>query len=373
MFCSSLNETYSCCPLSATGAMTRCMCTRPHPGVHYCTIMADALTDEELRQELIAFGMKNVAPITDTTRSLLLKKLNKLKAASKKPKNASPRKLPARKLLGFSSDESEDENSRASSSSTRKRASRAKPKVQPDTNKNRETGFSRPPLRQRRKGPDVTTQSFFSMVNNNRSTTYTQKTDDPDGFQSSDTDEETSASPEMVSHAVNTSPSLDDSNNSFNRTYTRLPSIPTEVSVVRGRLGGVPSKTSPPGPLTSTPEKSARSKSGHNTYNDGQNSRSFLPLQSAHLTSNNTRNNSLYSNHNVPDDSLVEERDILKKGFKTKEDTCTYKYTQYISVVLLVIAVLFFAVLGFMYLNMKRSDGSISKYTGSVVVLLEGP
>ncbi|XP_048589660.1 inner nuclear membrane protein Man1 isoform X2 [Nematostella vectensis] len=81
---------------------------------------ASRLTDAELRQKLKDLG-ENVAPVTPTTRPLLLKKLKKLqqspraspKATRKstpKPRTPSKGRSPSRKLIGFSSDEEDGDS-----------------------------------------------------------------------------------------------------------------------------------------------------------------------------------------------------------------------------------------------------------------------
>ena len=76
--------------------------------------MADDLTDEQLRKELISLGEKSIGPITATTRSLYIKKLNHLRARRRSNAKATGRKQTSKKLLGFSSDESEDDTDRKS-------------------------------------------------------------------------------------------------------------------------------------------------------------------------------------------------------------------------------------------------------------------
>ncbi len=70
--------------------------------------MAENLTDEQLRRELIALGETGLGPITGSTRSIYLKKLKKLQEKGK-PTKASKSRTTGKKLLGFSSDESDDE------------------------------------------------------------------------------------------------------------------------------------------------------------------------------------------------------------------------------------------------------------------------
>ncbi|XP_071815639.1 inner nuclear membrane protein Man1-like [Apostichopus japonicus] len=67
-----------------------------------------SLSDAKLRSELVRLGFQ-AGPVTKTTRSILQKKLLKLRSEQKKaPKRASIA-VPSRKVLGFSSDESEND------------------------------------------------------------------------------------------------------------------------------------------------------------------------------------------------------------------------------------------------------------------------
>ena len=83
------------------------MQSRTAPDVQ--NIMADQLSDKELRQELLGFGEKSIGPITATTRSIYVKKLNHLRARQHSQATPPARKVASKKLLGFSSDESDDE------------------------------------------------------------------------------------------------------------------------------------------------------------------------------------------------------------------------------------------------------------------------
>ncbi|KAK2184900.1 hypothetical protein NP493_249g07019 [Ridgeia piscesae] len=71
--------------------------------------MAERLTDKELRKELAALGEVSVGPITDTTRPLYLRKLKSLRGNQKATASTPRRRFASKKLLGFSSDESGDD------------------------------------------------------------------------------------------------------------------------------------------------------------------------------------------------------------------------------------------------------------------------
>ncbi|XP_072026415.1 inner nuclear membrane protein Man1-like [Amphiura filiformis] len=70
---------------------------------------ASDLSDSELRAELKRLGF-NAGPVTGSTRPLLIKKLLKLQGDDKQLPNLTKKSVPSRKLLGFSSDESDSEH-----------------------------------------------------------------------------------------------------------------------------------------------------------------------------------------------------------------------------------------------------------------------
>lgn len=70
---------------------------------------ASELSDSELRAELKRHGF-NAGPVTGSTRPLLIKKLLKLQGNDKQSSKVAKKPVPSRKLLGFSSDESDSEH-----------------------------------------------------------------------------------------------------------------------------------------------------------------------------------------------------------------------------------------------------------------------
>ncbi|XP_038060624.1 inner nuclear membrane protein Man1-like [Patiria miniata] len=99
---------------------------------------SNALTDRELRAELKRLGF-SAGPVTDSTRQVYLKKLEKLQAEARLKTTTPKPPTPGRKLLGFSSDESDVESSAAAGSrrrsmpsqskSLRRRSTKAKPQT----------------------------------------------------------------------------------------------------------------------------------------------------------------------------------------------------------------------------------------------------
>lgn len=98
------------------------------------------LTDSQLREELVLYGYKP-GPITGTTRSLLLKKLDKLRNEKQNISGKSaPHKISTPKIFALSSDESEGEavgNSRGTApvSATRRRSGARAPRPAPKATK----------------------------------------------------------------------------------------------------------------------------------------------------------------------------------------------------------------------------------------------
>ncbi|XP_022082522.1 inner nuclear membrane protein Man1-like [Acanthaster planci] len=84
-----------------------------------------ALTDQELRAELKRLGFK-AGPVTDSTRQVYLKKLGELQVEEKLKATAPKPPIPGRKLLGFSSDESDGESSATGSNRRRSMPSQSK-------------------------------------------------------------------------------------------------------------------------------------------------------------------------------------------------------------------------------------------------------
>ena len=327
--------------------------------------MADKMSNADLRKELIALGQKSIGPITETTRSLYLKKLNKLRSQKKTTSavNNGPRRAVNKKLLGFSSDESEEEEHKETSVSKRLTRSAQKDTstaINKARNVPKDQALTRPLLKSRyntsklevpssvvsngsEKGMGVlSTRNWPGLRSRNverteeSSFSWSRKTDnDPfaDGLDDgtllsmckendtvksefSDSDREegldftrtslddmsrSSEEPEMVSHSVNTSATLDKS------------------------------------VLWNT---SSRNASG---YLLNTNNRSMRSTQKA-----------------VPKlspERYYDQTGVMgTDGFKAKEHVSAYKLPHYISTFLVIFAVLFFVLIAFMYINMHQSS-----------------
>lgn len=360
--------------------------------------MAEKMSDADLRKELISYGEKSIGPITDSTRPLYLKKLNRL-IAEKKKKHFSetrrtPPRNPSRKLVGLSSDESGDDqsnqqdNAKPRTVSARTRPTRvssrstsqnsiAEPSVPlstnirprrglrpisndnilTDKNKSVTASNSNQPSyrysRQETSSPIVTQASSktssASIRNSDHKTTrsvaasrarskgnlrksefsdsdheedddeeldglengldFTQPVVDDDDEDDEEEEEDDDSGPEMVSHSVNTSAHLDRS--SFLNAS--------------GANSGYLLKPSQKSPL--------RLRSVGNT--------SITKVASKRY----------YDQAGIMDTD----------GFKAKERPTAYKLPHYISMCLVILAIMFFIFIAFIYLNMNdgpsRSQG----------------
>ena len=313
--------------------------------------MADRLTDEQLRRELITLGERKVGPITTTTRPIYIKKLNHLRARKNAANRSAGKRTISKKLLGFSSDESEPEEDGAGKgrqrgvkrpTQSRRVSGRPTPPSQPSVS------YARPSLRRRStltdSQPSSSSFSAQASFTEGLSDTFNNSLDDTDNldlpenslpdidnYDCSDTDDGLSlnasdadstgmSSPVMASVSVNTSPRLDDSRYWGGASYS-------------------PNSFSRP---------SSRYNSVHRT-----------PTTSA------AHNRSV--NHAVSPKTgkaSVSEEDLRKSGFKTREDPRSYNISQYISMFVLVLAGLFFLVLGFMYINIRGSFTAGSEQQG---------
>ncbi|XP_074646708.1 inner nuclear membrane protein Man1-like [Tubulanus polymorphus] len=342
---------------------------------------ADKLTDDELRQELVTHG-QDVGLISDATRHVWVKKLLKLRADKKQTKVAPISK----KLIGFSSDESDDNaaereqkpqkpaskkgrSTKSSSTTAKRRQSKTTNSSLPsNSNGNDSYNFKTPAnidsTRATRKSGNAVTSDFAidsdqSLKSTKPKSRYSH--DDilslpkvpSDNFDSTDADDTdiddiARSPPIMFTAETNTSPYLD-------RTFP-----------------------SPPPP----------SKSLSNHCNDRENERGWLsndesgnytpPSISARATLRNTRDwlksdiaparqrlisgRRSYQNHHdslMPRKALLSDEEKIREcGFKVSEEDSSTSYSQYFSLVLVVIVALFFVLLGAAY-YLKWSHGGV--------------
>ncbi|XP_066283527.1 inner nuclear membrane protein Man1-like isoform X1 [Branchiostoma lanceolatum] len=346
--------------------------------------MAAQLTDEELRAELKALG-QNVGPVTATTRRLYETKLTQLRSQRRKSSTAASGVKPSRKLIGFSSDESEGEaaerngqkfrhrrtpKSRPSRTVNRSenshehvadsRGASAKARVSVDSRSSRKSGVLGSVVGARRRGATP-------PVHDHKPT--------PDDEEYSDTDGDMPDG-QASSYAVGDEGSSVNGQGSFdmNRTFNKTGGDATPPSFSLNTWGSGKNST----PRTSTPTKpstpdtnsrlkpianhhanhihSNRKQSKMTVWVSSPLSRPPLPTHRRPPSSSPTPQQ---PNGGTPPASknYNSEEDILQKEFQTAEDLNSVSggvyWGQYVSRVLLVLMALFFLVLALMYLNVR--------------------
>ena len=357
--------------------------------------MADKLTDDILKKEILALSGQTIGPITDSTRPIYVKKLNHLRAKQ----NATRQRSRGHNLVGFSSEESDDDSgslereksrpltSRGKGKGSTTRASARRNKTPPPTppraaarrrsynrvstgiDKNAtisgithasSSGLGRPSLKRETKSAtrrvsvandhvhstgsavlrtgDILKHALFHEHESDEDSALIPDKDlpDSDAFDFSDSDVEQiyepssfaqsdydNSMPEMVSHAVNTSPGLDS---------TIFSSYDSSCAV------------SPPPSTT--------------------NQRSTLPRIS-NIVSQATPNSASSSvNHSPQQDSAFPLRKVpIYRTRRPEHNAGGQSFSQNVSTFLLVLAGLFFVVLAFAYVQMA-SKGDINDTAG---------
>ncbi|XP_078676565.1 inner nuclear membrane protein Man1-like isoform X2 [Branchiostoma floridae x Branchiostoma belcheri] len=377
--------------------------------------MAAQLTDEELRGELKALG-QNVGPVTATTRRLYENKLTQLRSQRRKSSTAASGAKPSRKLIGFSSDESEGE---AADRNGQKFRHRRTPKSRPSRTPNRsENSYdsvadsrgtstkSRASLDSRsgRKG-GVLGSVVATRRRGATPPVHGHQHPTPDDYSDTDGDllpdgQQSFAAGGDDSTSVNGQDSFD-----MNRTFSKsggADSSPLGFGLSTwGRGASNNSNT----PRTSTPTKkptasppdlgtNARHKSlaNHATNHVHSNKKqskmtvwvssplSRPPLPTHRRPPSNTATTAPQQQPNggtpVAKEYDNTGDDILQKEFQTAEDLNSVSggvyWGQYVSRVLLVLMALFFLALALMYLNV-RWDLLVTPKTTTDNFLLCGP
>ncbi|XP_078595843.1 inner nuclear membrane protein Man1-like isoform X2 [Branchiostoma floridae x Branchiostoma japonicum] len=346
--------------------------------------MAAQLTDEELRAELKSLG-QNVGPVTATTRRLYETKLTQLRSQRRKSSTAASGVKPSRKLIGFSSDESEGEaaerngqkfrhrrtpKSRPSRTVNRSensyenvadsRGASAKARVSVDSRSGRKSGVLGSVVGVRRRGATP-------PVHDHKPT--------PDDEEYSDTDGDLPDG--LASYAaaggegsVNGQDSFD-MNRTFNKTGDATP--PSFSLNTWGSSKNSTPRTSTPTKKTSTPDMGATNSrlkpiANHANHIHSNRKQSKMtvwvssplsrpPLPTHRRPPNSTTPQQPNGGTPAPKDYNNGEEDILQKEFQTAEDLNSVSggvyWGQYVSRVLLVLMALFFLVLALMYLNVR--------------------
>lgn len=318
--------------------------------------MAEIISDKELRQQLREYGDTNIGPITSSTRALYVKKLNHYKARNKQQSKRAASKPVRKKLLGFSSDESGDEDRASSRVSTRRRGRPAKTTAKQET-----------PPRVPIPVNDLLSDRRSSLRRRGIRASSRTAAVDQSGNVGDDDDIENIYNPKHSFVAAAPSPANMASFNmqtSMNTTYSLLDNTQESVE-------------SPPG--TSHHDWHAESfessdsdldpvsldfDSGRMTNqmgNAASYSQYIVPTPETNHSSHRSASTILKSyqktdsNHTWKDKRTSTDEDNIKQhGFKTREEPGS-KFAQYISMFLLVLAAMFFLCLAFMYLTMRSN------------------
>lgn len=340
---------------------------------------AKDLSDDSLRKELLSLGQK-VGPITDSTRALYTKKLNTLRNERGKvsKQNAVVAKK-YRKLIGFSSDESEPESNRGAVELRTRRRRVGKP-VSPQsdvqnlhksktfdvnsaqdslvTRRTPSTTANHHPVQlqsTRTRSKDLTNKSSASTWRSGQlfpsRATPNPVSNDVD-FDSSDSD--TEGRKKTPSHRPNS-------------LYTvGVPSKPT--GMLNKTFTQRDARTTPPDtrftplPRSSTPLRDNSFISDRNVISDDSIDQSFT---------NNTPNSGLYKRRLEKLDAELR----LQKEFKT-EETVQRSYMTYVSWVIVFLTAAFFLLIGLLYLTgvkqgivMFGTEEKIARLSGIVILI----
>ncbi|XP_077995938.1 inner nuclear membrane protein Man1-like [Glandiceps talaboti] len=279
--------------------------------------------DDELRSELQRLG-HTVGPITDTTRSIYVKKLNSLRAAERKKE----RPVARRKQVGtfFSSDESDSDSKRTKPSG---RSTVSEP-IQ--KRKSRATA---------QKDDIRTTLSRRSIKLENKRLTVTPPPTTKDRFSDTDDDEDEDEEDDSVAEVTNAA-----TNTSWNSSPERSFHVPYR------RPGTSRSDNSIPKSWYSTRQKETMNTTLEEKYSPGKHvspsTKTYMYIKSGASTTNSREDK-------IPNDN----EDVLQHEFATQEDTSGSfgsKYGHVISIGLVVLAIVFFLMLAIVYVTVGSLD-----------------
>lgn len=297
-------------------------------------IMADNLTDIQLIEELQRHGEKVTLSMTAKKRPILMKKLNHLNAREK-AKNAPPKPTKKRRSTGrastgvdlFSSDDSDIDV-------------RVKPETQPT-------------LRSKMTSTPRSTRSQNALTTRGKSAT-----------ESKDTNNSNVEDEQVLNHVASTS------RLNTSKKQATLPSIVTK-SLIKGRRSGVLRKSPP-----------TQSFDRNQTFDDFDSSDSDIDGSSFEVENRsmnttftlgspevgkksriwtNTISKSKYDEHNNAGDNSFTEEQIIRQGFKTVDHKSAFRSQclQHISMVVVCVVAIFFAILATVYLGMKSETSEM--------------
>ena len=348
------------------------------------------LTDVELRRELNKLGMKDIGPITSLTRTLYVKKLNKLRLDQ-------PKKLPSRRLIGFSSDESEDEIQIRGKKSVSARSKakgvvtgRKKPKEETAPEVPKEKAVPRRSTRARTRSSTSASKKSAPSLRNAKTKNRDQSLSDTefdasvasaaiqasfyrksdistgaysdDRFDSSESEDDVDSYVNSSLHtpasigsrstrnmSINTSAWMNDSD-LFNN-HSEHKSVPVREFESAGRI--------PVSNPNNNISIKSRQKKGQHTPRDNTenlatriNRNHYTPKEepSGESSDNARLKSGTFRQQNNIDE---EENTIRQQGFKTVENPMSYKRAQCISKVLVVVLLTFFVLIfaGYVYMR----------------------
>ena len=361
--------------------------------------MASALSDSELRKQLIAHGQKSVGPITETTRPLYVKKLDKLIAEKSKSDKAANRSkastrlggrastrsapapisvpipagpksnLPDRKLFGFSSDDDSDKESAGRRSGISSR------------NKTRNT----------RSSGKIPARNYEP-----------EPMEDEDEESEEDEEEEEMDSQEISSFtrpslrrrstsSWASKPATQDNNSWYSRTPTTVSYTKPKARPTTEPRQTTLSRFLPKGNIQSFQDDTEDQNTNFDEFSDSDLDEKLVDMTSKGINTSSFLDTSQYnseyerpkSRRNMPntvlkeverdkeprvvvpnrktarkrnpcpDGNLTDDENMLQQHFKTKEDKTRYKWALHASKLLLLTAAVFFVILALMYVNIK--------------------
>ena len=305
--------------------------------------MADKMSDAEIRKELIALGEKSIGPITDTTRPLYLKKLTRLKSENKSKSFKSRGRN--KQLVTLSSDESDEddipETSVRSKSANKSRSLRSNTSLNL-TNSSRKPSNTNKPVGTGKES--VVTRRHVVKTSTVRSKNIERdETDNGDPHNSTMWDDE----PLTRSAIMQTS-----FNSTLNRTRGFEDSIRLHDKDFGNEFSDSDREDVKPSVVSQSVNTSARLNDSSRWTPRFGNWRSRPLYKSTVQSSSRTNTYSPRLHSSFSDQTGVMGTD----GFKAKDSSSSYTFSQFISAFLVVMAILFFGFLTFMYLSMQRAE-----------------
>lgn len=321
--------------------------------------MAAILSDEKIKEELLSLGVKNIGPITDSTRPLYVKKLLRLKTeqqstvkdADKKRSTRSSSKSSQPRVVDTESSEESDHTpapvtrKKAYNSDTSFKAKKATANVSLPISKSKSRNVKSPQAKVSRPSNAVAGSGNFSTFSPNvsrptaNSTSYSQLWDESE--------------PSMKTAHLQTS-----INSTVNRTFDVTSQgdsyYRNEFSDSDQDDNGV-----------YQPGSSFRS---YGVSSPGYQSTTSPPYPSYRQRDTSYANSSILRSRlreSFSDQTGVMDTD----GYKITNNNAASKIPVYASKILILILLLFFGVLGAMYMTMQKAESNLERGWCSVAVI----